>query len=288
VISVPTTKLRLPLPFPPLLSVCLNGIHGSCENNTIIVSLLAKDFFPLNLPARGISTHLKSDNSSLQATIQMTGSNSKTLVLFLNLQSIFFPIIFAASSLLNHSASDAQGIIATSGVCACTPSIYEFMLDVLHGCPSAEAVDLILELGIESAECAVVPTTTDDSKNLVPVSVHTITVEEFKQDNTIAVSQSIQGAFQDGDAFRYISISSDLEDIEGAVDLPRTLQFKISGKNQDGKDILNTIVIEFTNDCEVYPVIQRDHTAGWIRFVSWLRNRYANKYENDPRSSCIM
>jgi hypothetical protein len=260
----------------------------ACENITIIVSLLAKDCLPPYFPVRYISTHLKSDNSSLQATIQMPRSNSKNLFLFLHLQSILFSFIFAASSLLSHSASDAQEIFVESGVCACTPSIYDFKLDVSHGCPSAEAVDLILELGIESAECAVAPTTTDDSKDLVPVSVHTITVEEFKKDNTLAVSQSVQGAFQDGDSFRYISISSDLGDIEGAVDLPKILQFKISGKNKDGKDILNTIVIGFTNDCEVYPVIQRDHTAGWIRFVSWPRNRYANKYENDPPSSCVI
>jgi hypothetical protein len=202
----------------------------------------------------------------------MKRSNSKSPVLFQNLQSVFFSFIFAASSLLRHSASDAQELIVESGICACTPSIYDFQLDLTQGCPGPEAVDLILEPGIESAECAVVPTISGDVKYLVPISVHTITVEELKQDNIIAVSQSVEGDFRDGDAFRYISISSDLDDIEGAVDLPKSLQFILSGKNQDGQDISNTIVIEFTNDCEAYPVIEEDQTAGWIRFVSSPRN----------------
>jgi hypothetical protein len=200
----------------------------------------------------------------------MTTSNCRKHFSFQ--KSVFFSFLLAASYLLHHSASDARELFVESGICACSPSVYDFQLDMSQGCPFVEAVDLILEVGIESAECAIVPTESDDVKDLVPVLIHTITVEEFKQDNTIAVSQSVQGDFRDGDAFRYISISSDLDDIRGVVDLPRTLQLKLSGKNQDGQDISNTIVIEFTNDCEIYPVIQAHDTAGWIRFVSSPRN----------------
>jgi hypothetical protein len=186
---------------------------------------------------------------------------------FRHLQSTLFAVVVAAI-LLTKRLTFAQGSFFDFSICACTPSTYDFQLDVSQGCPTTEAIDLVLEAGVESAECEVTATNSTTVTDLVPISIESITVEELRQDNTVAVSQSVQGDFRDGDAFRYISISSDLEDIRGAIDLPKILQFNLTGKNIDGDRVSNIVVIVFTNDCEAYPVIQAGHSAGWIRFVS--------------------
>ncbi|KAG7354965.1 hypothetical protein IV203_004321 [Nitzschia inconspicua] len=187
---------------------------------------------------------------------------------FLNFQSMFFSVVVVAI-LCTKFTIEAQESFFDFGICACTPSTYDFQLDVSQGCPATEPVGLIRGAGVESVECSVV-STSSETIDLVPASIQSIMVQELRQDNTVAVSQSIEGDFRDGDAFRYISVSADLEDIRGAVDIPKILRFDISGTNEDGDEVSHTMVMKFTNDCETYPVIQAGGRAGWIRFLETI------------------
>lgn len=254
-----TASLISSLHSPPLALPVVQFIYLP-----LLYHLLTEDFPFTGLQAPFVSIRQPQKRKHRQQEMR----SKKSFLLFRNRQSAFFSVVVVAASLSSQSVVEGQGLFSGFGICACTPSVYDFQLDVSLECPISEALDLILEEGIESAECAIVPADSGDNEDTLPVSIHSINIEELRQDKTVAVSQSIQGDFRDGDAFRYISLSSDLEDIRGAVDLPKTLQFKISGKNVDGDEIYNTVVIEFTNDCDAYPVIQAGHTAGWIRFVS--------------------
>jgi hypothetical protein len=162
-----------------------------------------------------------------------------------------------------------QGNFYEYGICACTPNSYDFFLDFSLKCPTMEELELVLEDGIETAECAVVSSLPGDNvTDFVPASAQFLEIVELRQDNTVAVQESIQGNFLDGDVFRYLSFSEALEDIQDANDIPKTLQFTILGQNRNGKNITNVVIIEFNNNCDAYPVIQSNHKAGWIRFVS--------------------
>ena len=122
---------------------------------------------------------------------------------FQTLQSGLFSVVITALVVLNCPEVDAQGSFFEFGICACTPSSYDFRLDFTQGCPTKEAIELILEPGIESAECAVVPTNSSiNVSDLMPISIHSISVQELKQDNTVSVSQTVEGDFREGDAFR--------------------------------------------------------------------------------------
>ena len=78
------------------------------------------------------------------------------------------------------------------------------------------------------------------------------------------------------------------------MDLPKTLQFHLFGNNQNGDELSNMIVIEFTNDCQSYPVIQEGHSAGWVTFVSlslkfpyYVRHRIVENPSSRPFINCL-
>lgn len=176
-------------------------------------------------------------------------------------------------------AAYGQGNFYEFGICACTPNRYDFRLDFSLKCPTTEELELVLEDGVVTAECAVVPTKPGEKiADLMPASAQSLEITELRQDNSIAVQESIEGDFLDGDAFRYVSFAETLEEIQEANDIPKTLQFTIQGKNRNGEKITNVVVIEFNNDCDSYPVIRSNNTAGWIRFVS---TRYASSQQRN-------
>ena len=178
-------------------------------------------------------------------------------------------ILWLSSAFWIFRVAQGQGNFYEFGICACTPNSYDFYLDFSLKCPTTEELELVLENGIQTAECAVVPASSGDNvTDLVPASAQSVEIVELRQDNTVAVQESIQGNFLDGDAFRYVSFSETLDDITEANSIPRTLQLTILGQNRNGENIKNVVVIEFNNDCDSYPVFQPDNTAGWLRFVS--------------------
>jgi hypothetical protein len=135
-------------------------------------------------------------------------------------------------------------------------------------CPTNEPLELILEDGIESVECAITPSSTSavTQDHLTPTSVSSIIIKETRRNNTVIDQQSITGIFFSGDSFRYVS--STATSPTATKDIPKVLQFDFTGQNVFGEPIAAIFLIEFTNDCTSYPIIQPGHFGGWIRFVS--------------------
>lgn len=73
------------------------------------------------------------------------------------------------------------------------------------------------------------------------------------------------GSFVEGDSFIFESIALKRED---TVDPPKIIQFNIFATNSEGQPIVNIFAISFTNDCNIFPVIDEGNSAGWVYFVS--------------------
>lgn len=150
-------------------------------------------------------------------------------------------------------------------VCSCSPSIYNFTLDFSLFCPP---VNVTQGDGILRSGCLVNSVTDPNEDDLVPVIVDSIDVVELDQDLTVIVQDSIPGTFEDGDSFLYTSFAADADNIITTRDLPKALQVNLYGFNQNDTEIVNSWIIQFTNDCEGYPVFLEGESAGWVRFVS--------------------
>ena len=183
----------------------------------------------------------------------------------LSLFSLFFIIPIPTIHAVENDAANAT-------VCSCSPSVYDFTIDFSLSCPIGEPLELILEDGIDSAECAITPndTTNITQQSLIPTAITTIMIREIGQNNTVLVEQSITGKFMHGDSFRYITYlaSTTSTGDDNNTNIPKVIQFDFTAQNVFGEDIMAVFLIEFANDCTSYPIIQTGHTGGWIRFVS--------------------
>lgn len=118
--------------------------------------------------------------------------------------------------------------------------------------------------GVDVARCQV----TDDDGNpvsdAVPVAVSALQVIEFDRNLAIVANATLEGGpYFSGDEFIYDSIVNDpSNDV-----VPKGLVILFNGTNLNEEVILNTLNIVYTNDCDVYPVLEDGQTIGWIEFV---------------------
>jgi hypothetical protein len=89
---------------------------------------------------------------------------------------------------------------------------------------------------------------------------------EFDQDFQLLVATTFPGDFLDGDSITYTSIVAD--QAADASKVPKLLQISIFALNSEKQPVVNSFGIVFSNDCNVYPVIDPGNSAGWISFVS--------------------
>jgi hypothetical protein len=77
----------------------------------------------------------------------------------------------------------------------------------------------------------------------------------------------VPGAFVDGDMLTYTSILSTSDSSWTAADLPRGLQFVITGMNVNREIVVNSFIITYSNDCDIFPVLTVGQQGGWVDFV---------------------
>jgi hypothetical protein len=128
--------------------------------------------------------------------------------------------------------------------------------------------------GIESRTCSVLSESGTVLNNMVPVSVSEITVRELGQNlGTGIFSSQIPGdSFITGDSFTYTSSSVgtqaglDMSITSGVF--PRGLKVQLRGINLFNEIVDNNFTIVFSNECDVFPVVQEGDQIGWVKFVS--------------------
>jgi hypothetical protein len=156
--------------------------------------------------------------------------------------------------------------------CACFPSTYTFVLDLGQLCSQTS----LPSSGIESSTCSVLSESGAvlTGTNMFPVSVSEITVFELGQDlGTAIISTQIPGnSFITGGSFTYTSSSVGTQDgldssIASGV-FPRGLELQLRGLNLFSEIVDNRFTIVFSNECDVFPVVQEGDQIGWVKFVS--------------------
>lgn len=149
-------------------------------------------------------------------------------------------------------------------VCVCSPGAYEITLDFSLVCPPTNITDS--DPGIKEVSCLISQFGSPGATDLVPASVDRIDVLEIREDTTLILRNEISGPLSDGDVITYTT-----NPIGNIADIPFGIQFNTHAFNAAGEPLLNVLSIQYTNECDVYPVILEDQTAGWLRFVSMMQ-----------------
>lgn len=176
-------------------------------------------------------------------------------------------LVFLAFTPNNQTMTSAQDIsISTDGVCTCSPPTYTFILDLSLTCPPT---NITTGSGVTSVTCLVSPfgaPTTD----LAPVVINSIGIIELDQTNSVLVEERRDKVLLDGATFSYSSIINNPEEVDGVQKIPKALQLNLSGRNKDGVMLMSILIIVFSNECGVLPVIHDGQSAGWVVFVSFV------------------
>lgn len=167
--------------------------------------------------------------------------------------------LLRASLLLMGFAMSASAQVLGQDVCACSPGSYEITFDFNLFCPPTNITE---GGGVEDISCLISPFGAPGGIDLEPVSVEQIDVLEFNDAQVLIAQDQIFGPFFNGDTTKY-----DVTSMEGVSDLLKKIQFNTYGTNAQGETVLNILSIVYTNDCENYPVLDEQQTAGWFRFT---------------------
>lgn len=146
--------------------------------------------------------------------------------------------------------------------CACSPSTYEFTFDFGLTCPRPGGD---FPPGIAEVTCFITSFSADVD-DMIPVSVETISIIEANLDRVPIAQSAIEGDFVSGDSFTYTSVAA----LGDENQIPQSIQLTITGTNAANSTLVQVWAIKFTNECDVYPVLESGESFGWTEFVSYL------------------
>jgi hypothetical protein len=188
------------------------------------------------MPREPIASHAR--NSSVMSILQIAG--------------------FALALIVSGATAQIQG--ESGELCSCSPTVFSFKLDLAASCPgNLEGSDGIIDIACTTTVLA------EDTSNEQPVLVDTVTILELNM-NEVINSTTLSGPFLDGDVITYASISSyaNLTDTY----FPFSITLILTAENSDGVTVVNAVSIDYTNECDVWPVYPPDATIGWVGIVS--------------------
>lgn len=175
-------------------------------------------------------------------------------------------ILQTAALALALVVTGANAQIEGTDLCSCSPTVFSFTLDFAGTCPgnlvNADGEPINEGIGDQSCFTTVI---SQDPNNRQPVVIDTVTILELNMDAVIN-STTLSGPFANGDVITYSSISSYGNLTE--TYFPFGLQMTLNGENSDGATVINAVAIEYTNDCEVWPIYPDGSTIGWVDIVS--------------------
>jgi hypothetical protein len=170
-----------------------------------------------------------------------------------------YPRIYRALGILAISRALVSTFADDQFNCACQPSAFTLTLNFSLTCEDSTLQSTTP--GIEEYLCVVQPRNVSDK---VPVLVNLIEIAELNQQLQKIQERNSTGPFSDGATIEYTSIIAD----DGVDEPPRGLQIFLFGENAAGTEIENSMVILFTKDCGVYPLIPPGSQLGWTVVVS--------------------
>jgi len=172
-------------------------------------------------------------------------------------------LMFLTFGSVKLKTAGAQEIIVDDvPVCGCSSSTYTFVLDFGLSCSPQ---NITTGSGVSSVSCLISPFGAPTT-NLDPVIIDSISIIELDQFNNVIVETRINGEFLNGDSFSYSSILNNPDDITSSRQIPKSLQLNLNGKNKEGIMLINVFVLQFSNECGIYPIIQNGESVGWSVF----------------------
>lgn len=174
---------------------------------------------------------------------------------------VALPLALFLATIPLHSAQ--EGVT----VCACQPDAYTFALNFSLTCGDFSVSSATP--GINETYCAVNPVAGDENvTDRVPVEVSQIQILELGPlpASTILNQTTLRGDFLNGATFEYTSVSA--QGVLTPETNPTSIQITLTGKNQDGKELINFWTIFFNPGCDIFPLLSPGMDAGWTTFVS--------------------
>jgi len=145
------------------------------------------------------------------------------------------------------------------GICSCSPSIFNFRLDLSLTCPP---VNLTKGPGIKDYFCTI--SKSANVTDVVPVSVDRIDLLELDLDFDVMDQTEYVGSFNSGTTFNYTSVAA--TGAQTVDDIPGGLQIILTAQNAAGEQVQNLWILAYTNNCSFAPVFDVGSSIGWVVF----------------------
>jgi len=185
-------------------------------------------------------------------------------------ETMFLPTVMSkwtsltAIIVLTLGFSDAQPI--SGDLCACNPRVYNFRLDLEQFCPPC---DIAANAGVINCNCNVRDAQGNNVTDTQAILASTITMRELDQNLLPQNSFTVRGNKFSGFTWQYRSVTNEGFDYlqQNPDQIPRGLEMTITGQTEQGEQITNFWGLLYSNDCNIFPLIEGD-SIGWVRFVS--------------------
>jgi hypothetical protein len=141
----------------------------------------------------------------------------------------------------------------------CSPKSFTFSLNFNGQCPG----NIASSLGIDGTDCFFVP---DPNYTSPLVVVKLIQVIEVNLDLSNLSVENLNGDFEDGFTWKYESVTAG--ELSDEQEIPGGIQVNIRGQDEDGNMITNSVIIDYSNSEDGYPVLEVGNRIGWIVIVS--------------------
>ena len=149
-------------------------------------------------------------------------------------------------------------------LCGCSPSLYKFRLNFGLSCADTS---ISVSNGISDVVCNTNPNVSVNPPSAEATSIQILELDQFQK---ILRTDMITDVQRDGDEIEYRSyIASSQTPVVDRV--PGSLEVAIMARDETSTNIYQQWVIQFTNACDVYPVISPGQQIGWISMVSKFR-----------------
>lgn len=158
-------------------------------------------------------------------------------------------------------------------LCACQPATIDFRFQFDLTCDDRT---INHEDGLPGlADSACITNTPDGSDTSVsevastmPALVDTMQILELDQNQQVVSQTVYDDGYTDGQVISFNSTVVTNPDEVNSVTLPSGLAVTITGRNAAGQQLLNSWAVRYTNDCDIYPVLEPGMQIGWTVLVS--------------------
>jgi hypothetical protein len=168
-----------------------------------------------------------------------------------------------------------QEMIGTD-ICFCQPTVYEFTIDLSLSCNVSSMNNTVLLPGINETSCITMGDVNasaaahDENNEIRVTKVTYITIAEYNFEGETTGVASYTDELRHGDSIQYTSsIVPSITDEDWTMsNITHTFTLTMLGYTDNDERITNSWFIDFTNDCQSYPVISNGLSIGWTTLVS--------------------